>query len=263
MRECFDILGVHIDVTNLEKASRTIGEWIDRRQKAYVCIAPVSTIMDCQRDSSYRDVVNNSQMTTPDGMPLVWLGKLKGKKDISRTYGPDLLQTLCELSEAKGYRHYFYGGNEKTNLLLIHRLKERFPHLNIAGSWAPPFRETGEREEESVLKKINDAQPDILWVGLGSPKQDFWMAQHRDPLNVPVMIGVGAAFDFLAGVKRQAPRWIQSAGLEWLFRLGCEPRRLWKRYLIGNTLFVYLLCLNWWQRHVHGKNPDVLNEVKL
>lgn len=241
MSETFDILGVRVAVTNLQLACQSIEQWIRERRKTYICISPVSTITDCQDDTEYRKIINNAGMATPDGMPLVWIGKLRGKKNIARTYGPDLMLTSCALSQTKGYRHYFYGGDPQTNNRLIERLKNRFPGIRIAGNFAPSFIGVGELESEDTLARINEADPDILWVGLGSPKQDYWMHLHRDKLKVPVMVGVGAAFDFIAGTKPQAPAWMRCSGLEWVFRLCCEPRRLWKRYLIGNTKFIYYL----------------------
>lgn len=244
MNEIIDVLGVRVNVTNLSLASQTISQWIDSRQKTYVCVAPVSTIVDCQKDKKYREIVNNSGMTTPDGMPLVWLGKIRGQKKIKRTYGPDLMLNMCQLSQEKGYRHYFYGSSSQTLDRLQQRLKKKFPSLNIVGSYAPPVRGVRGLEDDDVLRQIDGARPDILWVALGSPKQDYWMHLHRSKLNVPVMIGIGAAFDFLAGTKPQAPVWMRQCGLEWFFRLLSEPRRLWKRYLLGNTEFIYLLAKN-------------------
>ena len=242
MTEFLNVLGVKIAVTDLPFACQSIANWIRERRKTYVCIAPVSTVVDCCNDPDYRQIINSAGMTTPDGMPLDWIGRLRGKKNIRRTYGPDLLLTFCQLSQANGYRHYFYGGDPRTNSQLIERLKNCFPGIRIVGNFAPSFIGVGELEQDDVLRRINDAQPDVLWVGLGSPKQDYWMHHHRDKLNVPVMVGVGAAFDFIAGTKPQAPVWMRRSGLEWFFRLCCEPRRLWKRYLIGNTKFIcYLL----------------------
>ena len=247
-----DILGVKVTITNLASACETISGWVHSRQKTYVCVAPVSTIVDCQRDMQYKEIVNNAGMTTPDGMPLVWLGKIRGEKVIERTYGPDLMLRLCQVSQEKGYRHYFYGGSPETIQLLSRRLKDQFPKLNIVGSYSPPFRDIRGQESEDVLKHIDSTNPDILWVGLGSPKQDYWMHQHRSRLNVPVMIGIGAAFDFLAGTKRQAPAWMRRCGLEWFFRFLCEPRRLWRRYLIGNTQFIYLLIKETFKNRISG-----------
>lgn len=235
-----DILGVNIAETNLEKACQKISDWVDNKEKTYICIAPASTIVDCQENESYKKVVNGAGMTTPDGMPIVWIGKAKGA-DIERTYGPDLLQAMSELSQDKGYKHYFYGGTKKSIELFVARMKEMYPRMNIVGAIAPPFRKINEIESDEILAQINGLKPDILWVGLGSPKQDFWMYNHRDKLDVSVIVGVGAAFDFLAGIKKQAPKWMQRSGLEWLFRLCSEPNRLWRRYLIGNSKFIFYL----------------------
>lgn len=239
MVENFDVFGVKIAVINLQKTCQVIEDWIAARIKTYVCIAPVATIVSSQKNKKYRQIVNASGMNAPDGMPLVWLGKMKGHKGIERTYGPDLILKFCELNHKKGYKHYFYGATLETNQLLMSKLHKRFPDLNIVGYYSPPFRGACEKEDVSVLEQINKVNPDILWVGLGSPKQDYWMYDHRHSLDVPVMVGVGAAFDFLAGVKKQAPVWMQRCGLEWFFRLCSEPKRLWKRYLVGNAKFIY------------------------
>jgi N-acetylglucosaminyldiphosphoundecaprenol N-acetyl-beta-D-mannosaminyltransferase len=239
--ERFAVLGVNISVLNLEKAVAIIDGFIREGKKRYVCVAPVSTVVACQDDEFYRTIINSADLVTPDGMPLVWLGRLRGFRELRRTYGPDLMRDVCEQGQKKGCRHYFYGGTPEVCQLLESRLKERFPAMNVAGWHAPPFKENNEMENPEVIQKINQARPDILWVGLGSPKQDLWMSRHRDQMDVPVMIGIGAAFDFLSGVKKQAPVWMQRSGLEWLFRLFCEPGRLWKRYLVGNTRFVCLL----------------------
>ena len=241
MLKLIDILGVNISVVDIPRACAYIEDCIARKKKDYVCVAPVSTVVDCQRDAEYRQIINGAGMTTPDGIPIVWLGKLRGEKSIERTYGPDLMQAFCDLSQQRGYRHYFFGGTDGNNSLLVEKLKVRFPKLEIAGFYAPPVRSIGEIEQDPILDQINEANPDVLWVGLGSPKQDYWMRNHRRKLDVPIMIGVGAAFDFIAGTKRQAPRWMRGSGLEWLFRLCCEPKRLWKRYLFGNSQFIYFL----------------------
>jgi len=235
------VLNVKVSVTNLKDASLYIDDCIEERKKIYVCIAPVSTIMEAQENEGYREIINNSAMTTPDGMPLVWLGKMKGEHEIERTYGPDLMLAVCEKGQEKGYKHYLYGGTESTCSLLKNVLKKKFSNIDIRGHYAPPLRPLHAQEDDGVIEQINKLSPDILWVGLGSPKQDYWMSEHREKLDVPVIVGVGAAFDFIAGVKRQAPRWMQRCSLEWFFRLCSEPRRLWKRYLLGNTRFIYLL----------------------
>ncbi len=239
--ESIDICGVRVSAVNLASACDSVSGWIGEGTKTYVCVVPVSTIVACQSDTNYLDVINNAGMATPDGMPLVWLGQWRGYRDIRRTYGPDLMLALCDLSQKRGYRHFLYGGSRETSQLLEDLLKKQFPHLNIVGRLSPPSRPLHTPEDPQAIEEINRTNADILWVGLGSPKQDFWMAQHRPQLTVPVMIGVGAAFDFLAMTKKQAPRWMQQAGLEWFFRLCCEPKRLWRRYLIGNSKFIYYL----------------------
>jgi N-acetylglucosaminyldiphosphoundecaprenol N-acetyl-beta-D-mannosaminyltransferase len=246
--EHFVILGVRISATTLSSACEAIEGFIRRKEKTYVCVAPVSTVVDCQKSENYRNIVNNAGMVTPDGMPVVWLGRLSGNKTVQRTYGPDLMAAVCERSQATGYRHFFYGGTQKTNEQLVEVLRRRFPQLIIAGTYVPPFRAVGEREDEAVLAQINKAQSDIVWIGLGSPKQDYWMALHRPLLNAPVLVGVGAAFDFLAGTKKQAPRWMRRSGLEWVFRLCSEPHRLWRRYLIGNSQFIWYLFEDMFRR---------------
>lgn len=244
MIPCFEILGVKVSAVNLSSASQQIEEWIAARVKTYVCVAPVSTVMDCQDDPEYLRIVNNAGMVTPDGMPVVWLGRRQAGTRVERTYGPDLMNAFCALSEEKGYKHFFYGGSSTANRLLIENLKRRFPKLNIAGQFSPSFLAIKQKEKSEVIGQINASGADVLWVGLGSPKQDFWMALHRNDIEVPVIVGAGAAFDFLAGTKPQAPRWMQRSGLEWVFRLCCEPQRLWKRYLVGNSRFIYLLLKN-------------------
>jgi N-acetylglucosaminyldiphosphoundecaprenol N-acetyl-beta-D-mannosaminyltransferase len=176
-------------------------------------------------------------------MPLVWLGRAAVGPHVDRVYGPDLMLACCERSRALGYRHYFYGGAPGVADKLAARLSARFPGLVVCGTFSPPFGKLSPEEDEAIVRRINEAHADIVWVGLSTPKQERWMDQHRDRLDAPVLIGVGAAFDFHAGLKRQAPRWIQRSGLEWLFRLLTEPRRLWRRYLRNNPEFAWRLLL--------------------
>lgn len=246
--DTFDILGVRVSCTNLTLTADCVEGWIRGKRREYVCFAPVSTIVDCQRNPGYREVINGAGLVNPDGMPLVWVGRSRGHRQIGRAYGPDFMDLFCRISQDKGYRHFFYGGTPEVLEKLSACLKERFPRLQVAGTHAPDWQEAGARESREVLDRINAARPDILWVGLGSPKQDYWMANHRDQLEAPVIVGVGAAFDFLAGVKPQAPRWMRRFGLEWFFRLCCEPGRLGKRYLAGNPLFIYWLIRDCFKR---------------
>jgi N-acetylglucosaminyldiphosphoundecaprenol N-acetyl-beta-D-mannosaminyltransferase len=198
--------------------------------------------MDAYYDDGFRRILNSSGLTTPDGMSVVWILKLLGQKEVGRVYGPDLMLALCKYGVEKKYRHYLYGGEPGVAEALASQLTDMFDGLQIAGIHSPPFRKLTNEEDQETIEKINAAKPDIVWVGLSSPKQEYWMAEHLERINVPVMIGVGAAFDFLSGSKPQAPGWMQRSGLEWLFRFLTEPRRLWPRYR-QYPLFVWLVLL--------------------
>jgi N-acetylglucosaminyldiphosphoundecaprenol N-acetyl-beta-D-mannosaminyltransferase len=240
--ERFNVLGIGVSSINMDVAKEIIGEWIAKRQSNYVTVADVNSIMQGQSNKDFLRIHNRAGMVTPDGMPLVWLGRFNKHKNVDRVYGPDLMLKLCEESITKGYRHYFYGGNEGVPELLKSKLEEKFPGIQVVGTYSPPFRPLTDEEDENIINTINNAKPDIVWVGLGAPKQERWMAKHVDRLEAPVLIGVGAAFDFHAGLVKQAPAWIQKSGFEWLFRLSQEPRRLWRRYLKNNPLFVLLIA---------------------
>jgi len=240
-----NILGVGVSAINMNLALDLINTWITNKEYSYVCVMGVHGVMESQRDKSLRLIHNQAKMVTPDGMPLVWLSRLYGNNQVDRVYGPDLLLETCRLSVSHGWSHFFYGGSNGVADLLANRLTHKIPGLKVAATYAPPFRRLSSAEDDAVVDQINQSGADIVWVGLGAPKQEFWMAEHLGKINAPVMIGVGAAFDFHAGLKPQAPRWMQRAGLEWLFRLATEPRRLWKRYLINNPLFLLLVFLQW------------------
>jgi N-acetylglucosaminyldiphosphoundecaprenol N-acetyl-beta-D-mannosaminyltransferase len=239
----FNVLGVGISPINLPTAVQQIADWVRTGDRQYVCVCPVSTIMQCRRAEDFRRVVNAAGMRTPDGMPLVWLAHLRGHRQVSRVYGPDLMLAVMAQSAQRGWRHYFYGGGPGIAQQLEQVMTARFTGLTVAGSHSPPIATLDDLCTPSVAAAINERSPDIVWVGLGNPKQEWWMARIRPILEAPVLIGVGAAFDFLTGAKPQAPRWMQRAGLEWLFRLVHEPRRLGSRYLIDNPWFVYEVVL--------------------
>ena len=239
----FCILGVKISAIDINDACSLVEDAILKRQKKYICVCPVSTIMECKRNEKVLMSVNSADLATPDGMPVVWIGKIQGYKNIRRVYGPELMQKICGISEKNGYRNYLYGSSPNVLTKLREKLNKKYPCLIINGSFSPPFRQLTKDEDDKIVEDINSSNPDIVWVGLGSPKQDLWMHEHRQRINAPIMIGVGAAFDFLAGTKPQAPRWIQDNGFEWLFRLITEPNRLWRRYLINNSLFVFYVTL--------------------
>jgi N-acetylglucosaminyldiphosphoundecaprenol N-acetyl-beta-D-mannosaminyltransferase len=237
-RERVNILGVGLSAINMELALESITTALEQKHKGYVCVTGVHGVCEAQNDEHFRRILNHAFLCTPDGMPMVWVGRLKGRKQMRRVYGPDLMLAVLAMSEQRGYRHFFYGGANGTAQLLCERLRQRFPRLQIVGSYEPPFRPLNEQEKNTLAGMIATAKPDVMWVGLSTPKQENFMAEYLPKLDVTLMFGVGAAFDFHAGKVRQAPRWMQRAGLEWFFRLCCEPRRLWKRYLKNNPLFL-------------------------
>jgi N-acetylglucosaminyldiphosphoundecaprenol N-acetyl-beta-D-mannosaminyltransferase len=220
-----------------------IDRWITDGEQHYVCVTGVHGVMECQRDPELRRIHNESGLTTPDGMPMVWAGRYAGAR-ISRVYGPDLMLALCGLAEERGWSHYFYGGREGIPERLTDRLRDRFARLRVVGTHSPPFRTLTDEEDAALVDSINHAAPDIVWVGLSTPKQERWMASHAGRLRAPVLVGVGAAFDIHAGTLLQAPRWMQRSGLEWAYRVFREPRRLWKRYLVNNPRFVVRILRN-------------------
>jgi N-acetylglucosaminyldiphosphoundecaprenol N-acetyl-beta-D-mannosaminyltransferase len=238
-----NILGVGVSAVHMALTLQAIEAWIVQRVPHYVCVTGVHGVMESQRDAALRRIHNAAGLVTPDGMPLVWLSWVLGFRQVRRVYGPDLLLAMCERSALRGYRHFFYGGAPGVADALVRRLQGRFPTLQVVGTACPPFRPLTPEEDLAIVEQINAAQPDIIWVGLSTPKQERWMATHVQRVSAPVLIGVGAAFDFVAGVKRQAPRWLQHSGLEWLFRLLLEPRRLWRRYLSNNPRFLWLILL--------------------
>jgi N-acetylglucosaminyldiphosphoundecaprenol N-acetyl-beta-D-mannosaminyltransferase len=233
-----NVLGVGISAINMDLALEAIAGALERREKGYICVTGVHGVSVAQSDEGFRQILNRAFLCTPDGTPLVWVGRWQGRKEMGRVYGPDLMLAVLELSEKKGYRHFFYGGANGVAKALREQLGKRFPRLQIAGTYEPPFRPLNAEEEAELMKLIQDARPDMMWVGLSTPKQEKFMAEYLGKLDVTLMAGVGAAFDYHAGRARQAPRWMQRSGMEWLFRLGCEPRRLWKRYLKNNPLFL-------------------------
>jgi N-acetylglucosaminyldiphosphoundecaprenol N-acetyl-beta-D-mannosaminyltransferase len=225
-----NILGVQVSAINLSEAVETVERWIREGGRNYVCVTSVHGLMESRRDERLRDIHNRAGLVTPDGMPLVWLSRLLGNSRTERVCGRDLMRELTAVSAVRGYRHFYYGGAEGVAEKLKQALIIEYPRLAVAGVLCPPFRQLTQEEDDVVVDDINTARPDIVWVGLSTPKQEQWMASHVGRIDAPVMIGVGAAFDFLAGTKRQPPVWMQRNGLEWLFRLCSEPRRLWRRY---------------------------------
>jgi N-acetylglucosaminyldiphosphoundecaprenol N-acetyl-beta-D-mannosaminyltransferase len=233
-----NVLGVGISALNLDEAVGHVARALESGGRGYVCVTGVHGVSEAQADAEFRAILNQAWLNTPDGMPMVWMGKLQGMRSMGRVYGPDLMLRVCEYSSSRGHRHFLYGGADGVAQELKQRLETRYPGLQIVGARTPPFRALSVDEESELAREVARLKPDIVWVGLSTPKQERFMAEHWRKLDARLFFGVGAAFDFHTGRVRQAPRWMQRCGLEWLFRLGCEPRRLWRRYLKNNPLFL-------------------------
>ncbi|MHC5537731.1 WecB/TagA/CpsF family glycosyltransferase [Singulisphaera rosea] len=237
------ILGTRVDATSYDRAIKDVLRWSSAGESRYICVSTVHMIMEGYDSREYQDVVNGADLVTPDGMPLVWHLRRRGIADQSRVYGPDLTRKLLGAAADAGIPVGFYGGDLEVLERLLTVVGQTYPELIVAYAFSPPFRELTSAEDAAVVNAINKSGTRILFVGLGCPKQERWMAGHRGRVKT-VMLGVGAAFDFLAGTKAQAPRWIMGLGLEWLYRFCHEPRRLWKRYLRHNPRFVLFTALS-------------------
>lgn len=238
--ERVNVLGVGISAINLPLATRLFVTALQQQRRGYVCITGVHGVMEAQQDAAFRRILNQAFLCTPDGMPTVWMGWLAGQRAMDRVYGPDLMLEVCRVSPAHGIRHFFYGGANGAAEELRAKLCARFPGLEVVGVFEPPFRPLNACEEAELTRRVRAARPHVMWVGLSTPKQEKFMAEYLPRLEVTLMVGVGAAFDFHSGRVRQAPRWMQRSGLEWLYRVCQEPRRLWRRYLRNNPRFVVL-----------------------
>ncbi|MCC6534655.1 MAG: WecB/TagA/CpsF family glycosyltransferase [Burkholderiales bacterium] len=232
-----DVLGVPIDAVDWGTALDRIKVWARSRESRYVCICNAHSVITAHSSPDFRRVVDEADMATPDGAPVAWTLRRKGFAQQQRIAGPDLMWQYCQLASQDGVSVFLYGGSQRTLDRLRVNLAGAFPSLRIAGAISPPFHSLDAAEDAADVRSINASDAGVVFVGLGCPKQEMWMSQHRGRIRA-VMIGVGAAFDFHAGTTKRAPRWMQNAGLEWLHRLAREPRRLWRRYLVTNSLFV-------------------------
>ena len=240
-----NIMGVNIAAINMEWLLDYLIKNIQDLKGDYICVSNVHTTVTSYEDSSYCAVQNGGLMAIPDGGPLSSVGRKRGHEKMARTTGPSLMGEVFQISAEKGYRHYFYGSTEKTLKLLEEKLKENYPGMQIAGMYSPPFRPLTEEEDKKIIEKINETNPDFVWIGLGAPKQEKWMAAHQGQID-GLMLGVGAGFDYYAGNIDRAPEWMQKHNLEWLYRLIQDPKRLFKRYLVTNTKFI-------WNAMIRGK----------
>ena len=233
------ILGVPVAMTDYDGAVDALDAMVQSRDRGYVCAVSVHSLTSALDDAEMTGVFCGAKLVLPDGMPVVWAANLLGANLKGRVYGPELMLRFSERCAERGHRVWLYGGRDQGSLAqLALNLRRRLPGINIVGGYSPPFRPMTGEEEDALIAQINDARPDVLWVGIGAPKQEKWMARMRDRLDVPVMCAVGAAFDFHAGRISQAPKWMQQRGLEWIYRLAQEPRRLLPRYVRSNPRFV-------------------------
>jgi N-acetylglucosaminyldiphosphoundecaprenol N-acetyl-beta-D-mannosaminyltransferase len=239
----YRVLNVRVDAVQIPDAVRILETWIAERGPArYVAVTGMHGVSVSREDEEFSRILSHASLVVADGMPLVWLGRLQGFKHMRRrVYGPELMETFCRETGSK-YRHFFYGGALGVADALAQAEQERHG-IQIAGTYCPPFRPLTEQEEMDVQRLIAETRPDVLWVGLSTPKQERWMYEHQRSLRVPVMLGVGAAFDLNIGRLKQAPAWMRENGLEWLFRLCAEPRRLWQRYMVNGSKFLWAVCL--------------------
>ncbi len=233
-----NVLGVGVHAVNMEQAVGFLLDAVARRKKGYVCVTGVHGIMEAQRNCRFRRTLNESLLTTPDGMPTVWVGKIAGHKEMDRVFGPDLMLNVCQESVSRGISHFLYGGAIGVAEELKENLQSHFPGLKVVGTYTPPFRPLSIEEHLQLVDQVNKAKPDIIWVGLSTPKQERFMAEYISKFNTSLMFGVGAAFDLHTGRMTDSPDWVKRSGMQWAHRLLQDPRRLWKRYLINNPKFL-------------------------
>jgi N-acetylglucosaminyldiphosphoundecaprenol N-acetyl-beta-D-mannosaminyltransferase len=242
-QEYANVLGVNVSAIDLDRAVEMADRWISAENRGYICVTGVHGVMEAQSDPEFQHILNHAFINTPDGMPMSWVGRLQGFSKMDRVFGPDLMASLCQLSIERNYRNFLYGGEPGVAELLKEKLENTFPGLQIVGTYTPPFRNLTSEEEEDIFGQLQTSRPHILWVGLSTPKQERFMARYIDRLQVPLLVGVGAAFDYHTGRINDCSDWIKSAGLQWFHRLLQDPRRLWKRYLKNNPAFLWKIAL--------------------
>ena len=242
-RQRANVLGIGVDAIDMRTATENIFAALDANRKGYVCVTGVHGVIESQKSPELKRIINESLLTTPDGMPTVWVGRLQGHKKMRRVYGPDLMLEICRRSVGKNLSHFFYGGNVGVAEQLADNLAEMFPGIKIAGTYTPPFRPLAAHEETSFRALVRRTKPDIFWVGLSTPKQEKFMAEYIDKLDTKIMLGVGAAFDVHTGKMQDSPDWIKRIGMQWFHRLVQEPNRLGRRYGVIVPTFLYKTLL--------------------
>jgi N-acetylglucosaminyldiphosphoundecaprenol N-acetyl-beta-D-mannosaminyltransferase len=233
-----NVLGVGVHAINMEQAVNVLLDTVADRAKGYVCLTGVHGVMEAQHNPGFRRVLNQSLLTAPDGMPTVWVGRMAGHRQMDRVFGPDLMVNVCRESVNRGITHFLYGGAPEVAEQLKQNLEARFPGLGVVGTYTPPYRQLSTQEHFEVIQRVNALKPDIIWVGLSTPKQEGFMAEYIDRFDTRLMLGVGAAFDLHTGRMVDSPDWVKKAGMQWAHRLIQDPRRLWKRYLVNNPQFL-------------------------
>ena len=234
-----DVLGVEVSAIDLARGVDLADRWIAAGQSGYVCMTGVHGVMEAKRDPQFRAILNAAALNAPDGMPMTWVGRLRGLREMDRVFGPEFMTAMCLRSVERGYRNFLYGGKPGVAELLRANLERRFPGLQVVGICTPPFAALTEAQEEEICGRVREAQPHIVWVGLSTPKQERFMARYAQRMQTPLLVGVGAAFDYHAGLIRDCPHWVKRAGLQWAHRLMQDPRRLWRRYLRNNPAFLW------------------------
>jgi len=239
------ILGNRVHMVQIPEVVELISHWIEKESQKFhwIVVTGMHGIMESHRDKNFKAILNSADLFVPDGISLVWLARYWGFPLKKRVSGTDLMEEFFKISNQKGYRNFFYGDTEETLNLLVKKILTNFPNLKIVGFYSPPFRPLTPEEDAEIIKVINQKKPDVLWVALGLPRQEQWIFEHKDKLNVPVVIGIGAAFKFLSGKAKRAPTWIGDYGLEWLWRFFQEPRKLWRRVLLDIPTFIFLVLL--------------------
>jgi len=237
------ILGVRVHATSMDRTLHRLESAIASGEKGYVCVTGVQGVMEAQVDANLKRIINHSLLTIPDGRPTVWVGWLRGMLHMRQVTGPTMMLRICDLSRTKGYKHFFYGGNDGVADQLKAALTERYPGLNVVGTYTPPFRALTSEEEADLIRNVAETKPDFFWVGLSTPKQERFMDEYGPKLDAKLMLGVGAAFDMHTGRIQDAPYWMKFTGTQWVHRIYQDPKRLWKRYLVNNPKFVWQITL--------------------